>query len=193
MAVNSFRLTVQPAGNPTSLQMRRVNNLPASSRIFYRPLDLPADMKRDAKLTLVLVPTDPDGAVTVLEPRLAAAAGEWVTPFAARLVLLVFAPQGLDEKRVTNLVTKDEALVQTLADYADATSDLEAQLEAGTRAGGGVAGRRPPRATHHSGRAGSLLADPNSQPFGLQLRSAVCGPSRRSRRPHCTGRGNVPG
>lgn len=109
--------------------MRRVNNLPASSRVSYRPLDLPADMKRDAKLTLVLVPKDPDGAVTVLEPRLAAAAGEWITPFAARLVLLVFAPQGLDEKRLTNLVTKDEALVQTLADYADATADLESQLE----------------------------------------------------------------
>ena len=120
-----------PAGRKSHVAAHapRSNNLPASSRISYRPLDLPADMKRDAKLTLVLVPTDPDGAVTVLEPRLAAAAGEWVTPFAARLVLLVFAPQGLDEKRVTNLVTKDEALVQTLADYADATSDLEAQLE----------------------------------------------------------------
>jgi hypothetical protein len=129
MSINSFRLTVQLAGNPTALPIRDLNNLPVSARISYRPLDLPADMKKDAKLTLVLVPQDPDGAVTVLEPKLAAATGEWITPFAARLVLLVFAPQGLDEKRLTNLVTKDAALVQTLADYADATSDLEAELD----------------------------------------------------------------
>jgi hypothetical protein len=127
--VTSFRVTVQPPGNSTALRIRQVNNLPASARIAYRPLDLPADMKKDAKLTLVLVPVNPDGNVTVLEPKLAAAAGEWVTPFAARVVLLVFAPQGLDEKRLTNLVTKDEALVATLADYADETADLEAQLE----------------------------------------------------------------
>ncbi len=129
LAVNSFRITVQPAGSAAALQIRQVNNLPAGARISYRPLDLPADMKKDAKLTLVLVPDNPDGNVTVLEPKLAATAGEWVAPFTARIVLLVFAPQGLDEKRLTNLVIKDEALVATLADYADQTADLEAQLE----------------------------------------------------------------
>lgn len=127
--VTSFRLTVQPSGNPTALRVRLLNNLPAGARIAYRPLDLPADMKKDAKLTLVLVPLDSNAAVTVLEPKLAAANGDWVAPFAARVVLLVFAPQGLDEKRLTNLVTKDESLVQTLADYADETADLEAELE----------------------------------------------------------------
>ena len=127
--VTSFRLTVQPPGNSTALRLRLVNNLPQGSRVAYRPMDLPADMKKDAKLTLVLVPQDSDGSVTVLEPKLAAAAGDWVTPFAARIALLVFAPQGLDEKRLTNLVTKDEALVQTLADYADETADLESQFE----------------------------------------------------------------
>lgn len=126
--VTSFRLTVQPSGSPP-LRLRLLNNLPVGSRVSYRPLDLPADMKKDAKLTLVLVPQDPDGNVTVLEPKLAAAAGDWIVPFPARVVLLVFAPQGLDEKRLTNLVTKDESLVQTLADYADETADLESQLE----------------------------------------------------------------
>ncbi len=129
LAVSSFRLTVQPSGNPAALQIRELNNLPQGARISYRPLDLPADMKKDAKLTLVLVPDNPDGNVTVLEPKLAALSSEWVAPFATRIVLLVFAPQGLDEKRLTNLVTKDEALVATLADYADQTADLENQLE----------------------------------------------------------------
>src|SRR5579863_6993226 len=117
--VTSFRVTVQPPGNSTGLLIRQVNNLPVGSRIAYRPLDLPADMKKDAKLTLVLVPDNPEGNVTVLEPKLAATAAEWTAPFTARIVLVVFAPQGLDEKRLTNLVTKDEALVATLADYAD--------------------------------------------------------------------------
>src|SRR5271166_2499868 len=93
--VTSFRVTVQPPGNPTPLLIRQLNNLPAGSKIAYRPLDLPADMKKDAKLTLVLVPDNPDGNVTVLEPKLAAASGEWTAPFTAKIVLLVFAPQGL--------------------------------------------------------------------------------------------------
>lgn len=76
-----------------------------------------------------MVPQSPDGPVTVLEPKLAASPSEWQAPFAARIVLLVFAPSGLDEKRLTNLVTKDEALVATLANYADETADLESQLE----------------------------------------------------------------
>jgi hypothetical protein len=117
---------------PTALAVRQVNNLPMGYRISYRPIDLPADLKKVAKLTLVMVPESPDGQVTVLETKLAAAAGEWTVPFPSRILLLVFAPQGLDEKRLTNLVTKDEALVATLADYADETADIEAQLENAT-------------------------------------------------------------
>ena len=106
-SITSFRLTVQPAGSAATAAL---------------PL-------RQVKLTLVMAPQSPDGPVTVLEPKLAAINSEWQAPFAARIVLLVFAPSGLDEKRLTKLVTKDEALVATLADYADETSDLESQLE----------------------------------------------------------------
>src|SRR5580692_10542633 len=131
-SITSFRLLVQPAGSAASaaLPLLQANNVPSGARISYRPLDLPADMKKDAKLTLVMVPQSPDGPVTVLEPKLAASPAEWQAPFAARIVVLVFAPQGLDEKRLTNLVTRDAALVATLADYADETADLESQLEA---------------------------------------------------------------
>src|SRR6185437_6638362 len=132
VSVSSFRVTVQPASGATALPVRLVNNLPTGYRISYRPIDLPSDLKKDAKLTLVLVPQSPDGQVTVLEPKLAASAAEWTVPFPARILLLVFAPQGLDEKRLTNLVTKDAALVATLADYANETADLESQIEAAT-------------------------------------------------------------
>src|SRR5581483_10755478 len=130
VAVASFRLSAGPAaGRAATVPIRLLNNLPAGSRVRYQPLDLPADLKKDAKLTLVLVPKSSSGQITVLEPRLAANSTEWEVPLEARIVLLVFAPQGLDEKRLTNLVTRDDTLVQALADYADQTEDLESTLD----------------------------------------------------------------
>jgi hypothetical protein len=106
-----------------------VSNIPARYRIRYQPQELP-ELEKDARLTLVLVPKTTDGQLTILEPRPIAAATEWTAPFAVRIALLVFAPQGLDEKRLNNLVTRDQNLVAALADYADQTSDLESGLEA---------------------------------------------------------------
>jgi hypothetical protein len=121
--VASFRLSAQPAGSGTSwVPIRQVNNIPSGYRISYQPLDLPADLRKDAKLTFVMVPKASDGQVTVLEPRLAASSTEWTAPFTSSIAVLVFAPQGLDEKRLTNLVTKDPNLVAALADYADQTA-----------------------------------------------------------------------
>src|SRR5712691_2096506 len=131
-AVTSFRLTVAlPVGSPANyLALRRLNNVPAGARIRYQPQQLPADLGKDARLTLVLVPKAGDGQLTVLEPRSVVASTEWQAPFDARVALVVFAPQGLDEKRLTNLVTRDKNLVAALADYADQTADLETGLDA---------------------------------------------------------------
>ncbi|HWZ33479.1 MAG TPA: hypothetical protein VNX18_19195 [Bryobacteraceae bacterium] len=130
-AVTSFRLSARPSGTnaPQAIPIHQVNNLGSGFRISYAPLDLPANLGKDAKLTLVVLPKANDGQLTVLEPRLAASSTEWATPFAARIVLVVFAPQGLDEKRLTNLVTRDDNMVAALADYADQTADLEAGLQ----------------------------------------------------------------
>jgi hypothetical protein len=132
VGITTFRIAVQPAGGTASnaVSLRQLNNIPVGYRITYRPIDLPADLRRDAKLTFVMVPRAADGQVTVLEPKLAATPAEWQSPFVPKVVLLVFAPQGLDEKRLTNLVTKDEALVSALADYADETAQLEEGLQA---------------------------------------------------------------
>ncbi|HXP86067.1 MAG TPA: hypothetical protein VN841_15185 [Bryobacteraceae bacterium] len=132
MPVTSFRLSASPPDNqsqPNWVPLWHVNNLRAGYRIRYQPDDLPADMKNNAKLTLVMVPASPTGQITVLEPRAAATATEWQAPFTTRILLLVFAPQGLDEKRLTNLVTKDDVMASALADYADQTADLEASLD----------------------------------------------------------------
>ena len=132
VAVASFRLTAGPAsgGTQAAVPIRQLNNLPAGYRVRYQPVDLPADLSKDAQLTLVLVPKSDNGQITVLEPRPAASPTEWQMPLDARVVLLVVAPQGLDQKRLTNLVTRDDTLVQALADYADQTEDLETTLEA---------------------------------------------------------------
>jgi hypothetical protein len=133
VAVTSFRLSVQGSGAAASrIPIRHVNNLPSGYRISYQPLDLPSNLGKDGKLALVMVPKSADGSLTVLEPRAAAGSTEWSAPFAPRIMLLVFAPQGLDEKRLTNLVTKDENLVAALADYADQTADVEAGLQLAT-------------------------------------------------------------
>src|SRR5215469_10295120 len=131
LAVTSFRLSVRPAGNngPDWIPIHHLNNLGNSYRLSYQPIDLPANLGKDAKLALVMVPKAKDGQVTVLEPRLAASSTEWTSPFSASTVLVVFAPQGLDEKRLTNLVMRDENMVAALADYADQTAELEAGLQ----------------------------------------------------------------
>jgi hypothetical protein len=131
VAVASFRLSVQPpaSATPAWIPIRHVNNMPNGYRISYQPLDLPSNLSKDAKLALVMVPKAADGQLTVLEPRLVTASTEWAAPFAPKIVIVVFGPQGLDEKRLTNLVTRDENLTNALADYADQTADLEAGLQ----------------------------------------------------------------
>lgn len=132
VAVSSFRITVQRSGDPAALPVRNINNISAGYRLGYQPVDLPPDLKKDGKLTFVMVPKSPAGQVTVLEPEAAAGQAQWRVPFDTGIVVLVLAPQGLDEKRLTNLVTKEQALVNALADYADETADLESALEQAT-------------------------------------------------------------
>ena len=129
-ALTSFRLSARPGGSKGSgyIPIRQVNNLGSGYSISYQPIDLPANLGKDAKLALVMVPKAKDGQLTVLEPRLAAASTEWPSPFAASIMLVVFAPQGLDEKRLTNLVMRDDNMVAALADYADQTAELETSL-----------------------------------------------------------------
>lgn len=131
MAVGSFRLSVQAPGQSLALPIGRLNNLPNGSTLQYQPLDLPADVKNSAKLTLVMVPMESDvnSQVTVLEPRAMSVSTTWTAPFRAGMIVLVYGPQGLDEKRVTNLVTKDQALISQLADYADQTAEVETTID----------------------------------------------------------------
>ncbi len=128
-SVTSFRLSARSANGAQTIPIRRLNNLAGGVRLAYQPVDLPADLRKDAKLTVVVIPRSANEQLTVLEPRSASVSTEWTAPFSASIVVLVFAPQGLDEKRLANLVTKDDSLIGSLADYADQTAEVEAGLD----------------------------------------------------------------
>jgi len=118
-------------GEPRSLS--RIKRIEKGSRITYEPLSLPADVKNNAKVTLVVGPSEvPEGesfALDILEFRPAAISGEWIAPYRIGLAVLALGPQGLDEKRVSNLVARDEELISTLGDYAEQTSQIEDIVE----------------------------------------------------------------
>ncbi len=132
-AVGTFRLLVKPPTGANPLAMRSVNNIAANSKITYEPIQLPDSLKKNGKLAIVIVPADLDqravSGATVLEPKPAGVTSEWTAPFRIGTLLVVFAPQGLDEKRVANLVSRDDELIDDLARYAERTVQLEGSLE----------------------------------------------------------------
>jgi hypothetical protein len=133
-SVGTFRLLVSSPTGTNPLSVRSINNIAANSKITYEPIQLPDSLKKNGKLAIVAVPADPDqrasqGAI-VLEPKAAGATGEWIAPFRIGTILVAFAPQGLDEKRIVNLVSRDEDLVDDLARYAERTVELENTIEA---------------------------------------------------------------
>jgi hypothetical protein len=133
-AVGTFRILVSSPTGTNPLPVRVLNNIAANSKITYEPIQLPDSLKKNGKLAIVAVPADPDqraaqGAM-VLEPKPAGATAEWSAPFRIGTMLVAFAPQGLDEKRVVNLVSRDEDLIDDLARYAERTVELENTIEA---------------------------------------------------------------
>jgi hypothetical protein len=133
-AVGTFRILVSSPNGSNPLPVRSLNNIAANSKISYEPIQLPDNLKKNGKLAVVAVPADPDqraaqGAM-VLEPKPAGATAEWIAPFRIGTMLIAFAPQGLDEKRVVNLVSRDEDLIDDLARYAERTVELENTIEA---------------------------------------------------------------
>jgi hypothetical protein len=132
VAAGSFRLRVQPAAGGDALPIRRVNRIAQGSKILYEAQQLPADLKKNGRVALVLVPAVKDGDASgakIMEPAAAGESKEWIAPFAVSVAALAFAPQGLDEKRLSNLVLKDEELLEELANYASRTAELEQTIE----------------------------------------------------------------
>jgi hypothetical protein len=127
--IATFQLRVTPPGGGPPLPIRLVNTIQRGSKLACTPVKLPPDLKKNARVAVVLVPATAGDAVTVLDLRTLDGPTEWSIPFQPGAVLLVFGPQGVDEKRVNNLVSKDDDLVSELAMYADQTEDLEDTID----------------------------------------------------------------
>ena len=67
--------------------------------------------------------------LVVLEARPAKSAAEWVIPTRVSIVGVVFGPRGLDVKKVSSMVEKNEDLIPQLADYAQQTATVEALVQ----------------------------------------------------------------
>ncbi|MCC7497201.1 MAG: hypothetical protein IT160_06465 [Bryobacterales bacterium] len=145
-AVGAFDLAVKPDPAGAALPIRSVNRIEEGNQLIYRPVDLPSDEKKKAKVALVLLPpgdiTDKSN-ITVLEAKPASKPAEWDVPMRVGSVALVYGPQGLETKKVTSLIEKDRELVAQLADYAEKTQTTEALIEALSQQG------REPNATQN--------------------------------------------
>ncbi|MCX6620479.1 MAG: hypothetical protein NTY38_05280 [Acidobacteria bacterium] len=145
-ALGTFNLMVKPDPTGSAHPIRSVNRIEEGNKLVYRPVDIPADDRKKARIALVLLPpgnfTD-ETKITVLEPKDAAEPAEWDVPMRVGSVALVYGPQGLEAKKVTSLLAKDRALVAQLADYAEKTQSTEALIEALSQQG------REPNATQN--------------------------------------------
>ena len=127
-AIGSFQLLVQqPQGG--KLPIRSVQLLNKDYKVTYKPVTLPQDMKKDARVALIYMDAGGDSQMSVLDLYPAASTGEWSIPARVGVLVFAFGPQGLDEKKVTNLVTKDKRLISQIAQYADQTSIAEDNLD----------------------------------------------------------------
>ena len=67
--------------------------------------------------------------LVVLEARPAKEPAQWAIPTQAAVVGVVFGPHGLDVKKVSSMVEKNQDLIPQLADYAQQTATVEALVQ----------------------------------------------------------------
>ncbi|MBI3471046.1 MAG: hypothetical protein HY013_06795 [Candidatus Solibacter usitatus] len=131
-ALGTFQLQVRgPAGE--ALPAARINILRQGYKVSYKPVQLPADIRREARVALVLAPAEGEitgtSPLTILDLQPAANPAEWTIPHRVSVLMLVFGPAGLDEKKITNVVMRDEDLISQVAGYADQTEQLESTIQ----------------------------------------------------------------
>jgi hypothetical protein len=127
-----IELTVTPPSGGGARRVQSVNRLLQGDTISYRPIQIDSPEKKKARVELLLVPSD-GSKIVVFDPQPAEKAASWTVPFRTQLASLVWGPEGLDKAKVTSLVTKDDALIGQLADYAAKTEETEALIQAITK------------------------------------------------------------
>lgn len=123
-----IKVDVKRAQGNDARSLSRIKRIEKGYRIVYTPpSDLPPEFKNNTRVAVFV--GAPESGLTILEFRPAGASAEWIAPVQANLVVFALGPQGLDEKRVNTLITKDEELISSLADYADQTVEIEDTVE----------------------------------------------------------------
>ncbi len=130
LRVGTFKLSVLPSLGGPSLPVESVNLIQEGQILRYEPVDLPPSIRGKTKIALVLVPA-PEATtedLVVLDAKRAKSPADWDVPMRSSVVGVVFGPQGLDVKRISNLVNKDPQLVLQLATYAKQTATVNALI-----------------------------------------------------------------
>jgi hypothetical protein len=114
------------AGNHR-LPFRTINHLTEGDTLYYAPV-LRGKEKRTGEVALVLVPekrAPGQEAILVTDPKPADEPQEWKMRQTISLAALVYAPSGLNKKKVAKFLSQDEVLIAQLADYADKTAQAQ--------------------------------------------------------------------
>ncbi|MDQ1469268.1 MAG: hypothetical protein QOJ99_748, partial [Bryobacterales bacterium] len=130
--LGTFQITAAPPGGGARRQLQTINQLLPGYRISYVPVKLNSPDKKKTRISLVLLPSD-HGKVKVFDPERADAEINWTVPFRTEIAAVVYGPQGLNRKKVDQLIAKNDELVGQLADYAQKTEQTQALIQAITQ------------------------------------------------------------
>ncbi len=128
--ITALDLKIVPPEGGQARRLRDVNAIPAGWRILYAPGYLAGNDPEDAKISVVMAPAEPGRTIEISDPFRANEPGEWKAPFRIGVLGVVFGPQGLDRKKVRNMVAEDADLISQLAEYAEKSTQTENLIQA---------------------------------------------------------------
>lgn len=118
---------LQVAAGDQHLPFRTINHLSEGDILRYAPV-LRGKEKRTGEVALVLVPEKREAGqedIVVTDPKPADKPQEWKMTETVSLAALVYAPAGLNKRKVAKFLSRDEVLIAQLADYADKTAQAQ--------------------------------------------------------------------
>jgi len=121
-----------PRGGSVPLPLRTINRLEEGDTLLYRPI-LRSGEERKGEIAIVLVPANKTRAgdkLLILDPKDANKPQQWKAPWRVSVFAFVYGPSGLNMKKVSNFLARDDDLIAQLADYAEKTAQTEALIAA---------------------------------------------------------------